>query len=152
MQLLAPQLPCLLCLCPTSALPRPVKGACSSSWRNWKARCCLALQAERAAAPHLLLLSPQVPSLPAVSAPVSSSGIPVGTRPCLACATHLGKHLTRAPLHPESLCAASDQAQDPCVTVNVVLGWSWAPNRTRALTQQTLQGPKALLSSVSQKH
>lgn len=38
------------------------------------------------------------------------------------------------------------------MTVNVVLGRSWAPNRTRALTQQTLQGPKAVLSSVSQKY
>ena len=80
---------------------------------------------------------------------MSSSLIPVSTGPCLACAVHLGKRLTRAPLHLESLCAASDQAQDPCVTVNVVLGWSWAPSRTGALTQQTLQRPKALHSSAT---
>lgn len=42
-------------------------------------------------------------SSPAVSAPVSSSGTPVSTRPCLACAVHSGKHLTRAPLH--SVCS-----------------------------------------------
>ena len=35
------------------------------------------------------------------------------------------------------------------MTVNTVLGWSWAPNRTRALTHQTLQGPKSLLSSAT---
>lgn len=96
-----------------SVVPRPVKGACSSSWRNWKARCSLALQAEGAAAPHLLLLSLEVPSLPAVAAPVSSSGIRISIRPCLACAAYLGKHLTQAPLHLESPCAPSDWAQDP---------------------------------------
>lgn len=59
---------------------------------------------------------------------MSSSGIPVSTRPCLACAAHLGKHFTQVPLQLESVCVASDQAQDPGVTVNMVLEWSWAPN------------------------
>lgn len=41
------------------------------------------------------------------ASPMSSSGIPVSTRPCLACAAHSGKHLIQVPLHLESVCAAS---------------------------------------------
>lgn len=48
-----------------SAQPWGARGAYSSSWRDQKAGSCLTLQAGGAAAPRLLLLSPQFPSLPA---------------------------------------------------------------------------------------
>lgn len=54
--------------------------------------------------------------------PMSSSGIPVSTRSCLACAAHLVKHLTQSP------CTWTMCVQDLCLTVNMILGWSWAPS------------------------
>lgn len=89
-----------------SALPEPAKGACNSSWRNGKAVLpCTAGRKGCCPPPTAPVTTGSCPA--SCASPMSSSGIPVSTRPCLACAAHSGKHLIQVPLHLESVCAAS---------------------------------------------